>query len=682
MVLMRRWAVVCLLLAVPVVAGAQRKLTIAGGVFDDAQAQAIRAGFTPIADATVMAYRDSGDGIAGVDDPLVATARTNTAGLYVINVERPGAYWLVVDSSSLHAAPALAEQTFGPAGSLCARPDGSTASVPFEGVCVAGRTNNLVDRPSSAATAEHIALVTVKDNVTNVDFGFSFNIVTTTADGDHVQGSLRQFILNANAIEGANRMRFVPVMRAPQQRDPIVGMPLRWWTITLGSPLPELTDPSTVIDGTAYLYLSPPSAADANPGRFGEAAAIHFEEHLISRVEKPDLEIVATGTVGIVCGGTCGVRGLALHGVATSISAKADTRLEHLLIGAAPDNVDTDDGTIGIRIDKGVTAAANIIVSAQSRAGILVSPGARLDAERIEVRHCGVPEAGGGIEFLSNASSVRSSSITANRGGGVLVGSTDGSTPAVGNVIDGCSIANNQAGVVLNPGATRNVITRNDILWNRLGGVTISPYSATPPRENRISANRFDENGLRPIVLNLSTEDPNVLARGVGDCAHTASAANGGIAAPQLMSIGITGSGAARSVTIKGKACPGEIVEIYESYVTSGVREKTSSELPRIRPGSNKGETQDATSRDFWYPSIGEFNYIGATNTLPDGSFEAVLPYPEVAATPHDTKTADEVNVWASEVLPGAKASERAFSALAIDAAGNTSELTVRHRVD
>jgi hypothetical protein len=42
----------------------------------------------------------------------------------------------------------------------------------------------------------------------------------------------------------------------------------------------------------------------------------------------------------------------------------------------------------------------------------------------------------------------------------------------------------------------------------------------------------------------------------------------------------------------------------------------------------------------------------------------------------------DETSVWASEVLHGAAPADRAFSAIAIDAAGNTSEMSVRRQVD
>jgi hypothetical protein len=276
---------------------------------------------------------------------------------------------------------------------------------------------------------------------------------------------------------------------------------------------------------------------------------------------------------------------------------------------------------------------------------------------------------------------VRNSVISANPGAGIIIGSLDGSTPAQANTIDSSTISSNQAGVLFGPGSSRNVVTHNDIMWNRVGGVTSAPFETTPPRENRVSANRFDENGLRPIILNLGVENPNELSRSTSTCERIATAANNGISAPRLTDVRVQVDQAAARVTVRGKACPGQTVEIYQSYVTSGVRDE-SADLPRIRDERNERETLTNQQREMVLPSVGEFNYLGATTTAADGSFEASFPLPVVIATDSATRSREETNIWASEVLKGADPSDRAFSAIAIDAAGNTSEMSVRRRVD
>lgn len=656
---------------------AQAQLTIGGAVYEDRPALALRQHFTPLANVTVKLYRDGGDRVPGADDAAMGTATTNAAGVYSFRVRQAGDYWVAVDSRSIRG-DAWGEQTFGPSGALCGNPDGGARATYFEGACFGGRTI-ASDDASTLTTSEHVAGVTLRDTATNVDFAFSFDVVTALTDGERVQGSLRQYLLNANAIDGPNRMRFVPLQRAPEQRETTMGVPPRWWSIVFASPLPELTDDDTIVDGTAYNFLSPASVANVHPGRIGEQATIRPDERQIARQEKPELELVVTGPTGITCTGTCAVRALSIHGAATAIHFRAAARVEHVMIGAAPDGSVIPGGATGIRIDSGSTYARHVLVTSQSTTGIYVAAEGRLDAERLEIDRCGSQQTGGGIVLLSDGSSIRSSFVSANPGAGIVVGATDGSRPANGNTIDGNTISSNAAGVLLSPGSSRNVITRNDIMWNRLGGVTVAPFQTAAPRENRVSANRFDENGLRPIVLDVGAPEPNALQRSGETCSRADGTANSGIAPPRIESVHV----ASERVVVRGRACPGEIVELYQSYVTSGVREERAPEMPRIRAGEVASETRNTAARERSLPSIGEFNYLGATNTGADGAFEVAFPFPALIAAERTRLGIDEEqDIWAKEVMPGGTPEERAFSAIAIDAAGNTSEMSVRRRVD
>ncbi|MDQ3283400.1 MAG: right-handed parallel beta-helix repeat-containing protein [Acidobacteriota bacterium] len=678
-----RWAVV--LCAAFAAAGvrAESALVVAGGVFQDRAALAVRANFVPAPNVRVKLYRDNGDRVPNATDVPLASARTDASGVYVFRSIAPGDYWVAVDSHSF-AANAWPEQTFGPAGSLCAQPDGSSRTTWFEGACFGGRTA-ASDDANALATSEHVAFVSLRESATAVDFAFSYDAVTSTADGANVQGTLRQFIANANAVSGANSMRFVPIERATERTAADLGVPPRWWTITLASPLTELTDPDTTIDGTAYNFLSPASKSDVNPGRYGESATIKSDVPIVPRLEKPELDIALAGTDGLVCATRCGIRAVALHGATNAVVARNGVRFEHVLVGATPDVLPSAPfGTTGVQIEKGLAIARQLLVTAQTRAGIIIGREAQLDAENLDVTRCGDPARGAGVLLLSDGSTIRSSTIASNPGVGILIGSPDGSAPANGNTIDGCTIAGNQAGVIFGPGSSRNVVTRNDIMWNRLGGVTSAPFenASLAPRENRLSANRFNENGLRPIVLNLAAENPNELARGAESCERIATAANGGIPVPVITAVNVMAEGNAARVTIRGRACPGEVVELYQSFVTSGVREKRP-ELPRIRDEKKEGrETIGNQQRAFALPSIGEFNYLGVANTAADGTFEATFPLPLLTQNKVIQGEMEETNIWASQVLPGAQPSERAFSAIAIDPAGNTSEMSVRRLVE
>ena len=664
--MVNRWVAFAVAVAVPAIALAQGKV-IGGGVYEDRPALALRNGFTPLAGVGVKLYRD------GV---LVASTTTKKDGLYAFRGNQDGTYQVAVDSRTIHGG-AWAEQTFGPAGSLCARPEGATVTIQAEGPCFGGRSGN-ADDASALATSEHVAAVTLGGPVSSLDFAFSFDAVTST-NGEKTQGSFRQFVDNANALPGPNRMRFVPLARAPEQRDPTMGVPPRWWTITLGAQLPALSDADTVIDGTAYSFVAPSSVANIHPGRIGEAPAIKPEDMKPSRQQKPELELVVTGSEGIACGARCGLRALSLRGTAIGIALRADARVEHVMIGVSPDAVPAPSrGTVGLQIERGLTIARHVTVSSQSNVGIAVGPDGRLDGDHLDVSRCGEPLSGAGVVLLSNGSTIRSSNIAANPGAGIVVGAIDGSRAVSGNVIDGSTISSNQAGVVLSPGASRNVVSRNDLMWNRLGGVTVAPFDKAAPTENRLSANRYDENGVRPIVLNLAA-DPNSLAR-AGTCERVAGAANTGISAPVIGSAQLTSDAGGYRVTIRGRACPGQVVEVYQSYATSSVRER-ALDMPRIR--ANEEESVTNQSRQLSLPSIGEFNYLGAATTSADGAFEATFPFAVVSPTEVDSEDADSAtDVWAREVLEGADPTERAFSAIAIDPAGNTSEMSVRRQID
>ncbi len=681
----RRWAVVLCAVIAPLCASAQRGLVIAGGVFEDRMALAVRSHFAGAANVTVRLHRDGGDRVPSADDAPVATTKTNREGMYTFSVERPGEYWVVVDSRTIGGTSgAWAEQTFGPAGSLCAHPNGSTRSTVYEGSCFAGRSAARSDDASSLATSEHLALVTLTDGLTGVDFAFSFDAVVHTADGPGIQGSFRQFLENANARPGPNHMRFVPLVPPAEQRDTVMGVPPHWWTITATAALPDLRDEGTVVDGTPYNFLSAASITNPNPGRLGEQPTFQADEPQIARIDKPDFELIVTGEEGLVCTAGCAITRIAIHGAPITLALRADARLEHVMVGTAPDaDIALTPGSVGVQIERGTTVMRYSLVAQQTRAGVIVASGARLDGERLDVSRCGDPQTGGGIVLLSDGSVVRSSNIATNPGAGVIIGAPDGSASANGNTIDGCTISGNQAGVVLSPGAMRNVITRNEVMWNRLGGVTIIPVKDAPiPRENRFSANRFNENGLRPIILTLDVDDPNQLLRGTERCERDPKLANGGISPPRVTEVVVSEDEGVTRATVRGTACPGEIVEIYQSFVTSGVREKTATDLPQVRGEKISRESITNQEREMALPSIGEFNYLGATNTAPDGTFEATFPLPVVVPMTAVSKSIEETSIWASQVLPGSRPEDRAFSATAIDAAGNTSEMSIRRKVD
>ena len=300
--------------------------TISGTVFVDLAGDGLLDGDTNINDrgqtgdqwrassVIVHLFEDSdSDGELDSSDKHLAldfttNSKTTNDGRYEFNVT-DGKYFIVVESRSVRwkfynypPASVWAEQTYGPKGGFCN--DGAWGSVKLAaaGSCYGGRRGNFDDGTSSDGVtilsdltdAEHVALVEVNENnVTNIDFGFSFNVVTN--DEDTGQGSLRQFIENANEIRNTkkskNKMRFVPAVPLKNGNS--------WWSINLASKLPDIEDEATTINGIAYNFDG--SIRDENSGTISggtklgtgvDALADSGDEPTLDAFNKPELEII------------------------------------------------------------------------------------------------------------------------------------------------------------------------------------------------------------------------------------------------------------------------------------------------------------------------------------------------------------------------------------------------------
>ena len=272
---------------------------------------------------------------------LVAHTTTDANGAYNFGVSGDGEYYVVVDSKTVPPSSfngtysqgdVWAEQTYGAGGSWGGAEcdlDGDPNTAPVvrssPGVCFGGRHGDASDDASVLASAEHVARVNVNGaDVTGVDFGFSFNVVTNTSDQDDdagesrtAQGSLRQFIQNANAISGANAMRFVPAVPANQGA---------WWSVDVQSnnALPAITDGETVIDGTAYDLADGTSVRNANAGYYSRnCTTVGVDQVPFTPIPLPELEVVGNDTVnwvfkvdtiGSVSAANIAIRNLAVFG--------------------------------------------------------------------------------------------------------------------------------------------------------------------------------------------------------------------------------------------------------------------------------------------------------------------------------------------------------------------------------
>ncbi len=289
--------------------------TISGHIYEDLNGDGDPSDKKALENVVVKLYDSSGTELE--------TAVTNAKGEFSFSVSANGDYYIAVDSKSIlpsagfnsgyNQSDVWAEQTYGPAGSYCDK-DANSSTDPLElskaDVCFGGKNGNKSDGLNDGngnydfTKAEHVAKVTVSDSdVSGLDFGFSFNVVTNVNDTDEdpnnsrtCQGCFRQFIQNANAISGQNTLRFVPTVQANKTN---------YWSITTDrrmsdsdpystdntEPIFRIEDKDTTIDGTAYSYKDGTTIVDKNSGTIAGKTVGYLNTCSIDAFSKPELEI-------------------------------------------------------------------------------------------------------------------------------------------------------------------------------------------------------------------------------------------------------------------------------------------------------------------------------------------------------------------------------------------------------
>jgi len=543
--------------------------TISGTIFEDVNGDAQNADFTGRGGVTVRLFRDGGDGLAnGADDAYVTFATTNASGQYTFAAQPSGTYWVVVDSRSVTPAAGAAagstwaEQTYGVAGALT-----SSGVLGASGANYGGRnaatSDNSTNLAASLATSDHITRVTLAgSNVTGVDSAFSFNVVTnvrgdgTDDDGLNArlqQGSLNQFIRNANAITGANAMRFVPAVVANQ-----VSGADNWWQIDVTSALPQITGADTEIDGTAYASADGITVLDTNSGSIGAGGTVGTgadgvsgtgDETLLAPVARPELEIHDAAGVAIGIGldvnaANARIQDLSIWGFGTGVAPGAPigdivvrdvsgTVIQNDVIGTdAHDFVDPGPGARGA--GPGIFVAAgdggivqNNLIGFNGFAGIHLAPiGNPTNNWQII-----------GNEFRGNAQDnsvydavnlngvggntiVRGNLITANQGPGIDVVNASGTVTIDDNTVSNNAIAAGaeQSGIDIRGGTAATTILHNIVTGNTGSGVIVAGAGANAT----ISQNSIYGNSGAPglgidLVPAAATVGNGVTANDAGD---------------------------------------------------------------------------------------------------------------------------------------------------------------------
>ena len=311
-------------------------------------------------------------------DQRIASTRTDASGTFVFALgsaaapaavppapRRPGAgetagetpapqtYTVVVDSRTIHRDAWAEEMTPSPGG----------------------RRAGVDDDASTLATAEHVRSVTIAESpIDGIDFGFSLGAVTHT--GDTGQGSLRQFIENANLVPGENAMHYL-------------GPPA---TLVVAAPLPRITG--------AIVIAGRPS-----PDEIGSVARVGESEIPLRNPSRGELTIDFNGAaIGIDAAADLTLRDVTLVGATTHVRAASRLTMDNVVIGTL---LGPRDAT-GVEVAGQATVRRTFITGMQ-RDGIVVGDRGSIDAEDLEISDSGrglvVPSAGSRVRrslFLLN----------------------------------------------------------------------------------------------------------------------------------------------------------------------------------------------------------------------------------------------------------------------------------------
>lgn len=392
-------------------------------------------------------------------------------------------------------------------------------------------------------------VLTTNGGVSNVDFGASTDVVTNTdASG---QGSLAQFITNANNILGTRTMRFIPSAQPNQTSGSN-----KWWQINQGSTaLPALIDTNTTIDGRAWNNTDGVTQLDTNPGVIS-GATVGTVNYPIADYKKPELEIVgdarASGGTALltVTANNSTIANLGLNSTSNYPSTASSFILQNSGI-----DISVKDNLMGVNVATGANYATRPQNTIQINYGLALNTSGSLrhnymssnDARGMSLVNTVTLTAGdwaieendgpsAGVVFGAGTAriSVRHNNMpNAWLDAAAVIGASGGYHTLTENTISGGS-------GVMALGGPQNRITKNKI-QNATGsnpGVSVGNLSTG----NYISQNSFSGNGGNSIDLNTDGVSENALLGCITLSPELLSLANVGQARPTLSNAKLNGS--------------------------------------------------------------------------------------------------------------------------------------------
>ena len=381
------------------------------------------SGTGPVAAARIELYDAAGN--------FKSAVTTDATGSYVFDGWAAGLYSVrAVHASVLSTRPGsvtglLAVQTYrsdATTGSAVAVTDRVGGEVPARADAAANTTNAALATLTTATTvAQSVTPATLGNaDVSGMDFGFNFDTIVNANETG--AGSLRQFIVNANALgnSGLAQSGLTAGLETSvfMVSDGVAHLGMRAGLanlitsgsvrVTLSSALPALSDPSTRIDGSTQTT----NVGETNPQTLGGSVTVGVDGLATTTLNGPEVELRGSGSIAI---------GLDLQGNDQSV-----LNVAVLGFGTVPGN----DGSAAIRVGASATRARIERCVLGSTALSFTDPGVALRVKGDVVRVLG-----------GDAGSVRDCLIGYANGSGIaFTAGSDGWT------VDGVNVFSNTLG--------------------------------------------------------------------------------------------------------------------------------------------------------------------------------------------------------------------------------------------
>ena len=654
---------------------------ISGSVFEDfnygggaGRARGIAAGSNRPA-ARVELYDAAGG--------FISFTATDLAGAYAFPGLAPGSYSVRVVSASVSSSRAgyfaglLPVQTFrtdAASGVALSVTDHVGGEIPALVDAGDGATN-LAALTTATTTAQSLTLVTVGAvDVAGVDFGFSFNVVVNVNDSG--QGSLRQFVLNSNAlgnaglaIQGQTLGRDVSVFIIS---DGLAHAGLRAGIASLlsvagvaviapVSALPAITAADTSVDGTTQTA----NVGNTNAVVLGTVGTVGVDGLALNTVAGPEVEIRDSGT--LACGlhiqaANAVVRGLAIHGFGTAtgqagvcVDAFPGALIENNVLGSSAtlfaDPGPAQRNQAGVYSGGGINGTVqNNLIGFGRVTGVYLNTGtAGWTITGNQIRDSGMDTADGdGITINAGTTNTSIGNlITGSSSQGFVVTVA----PANGNVFTNNTVTGNgvgtpsglvqSTGITLRAGATSTVLDRNVIRANYGAGVQANNGSTG----TRMTRNSFADNGTitarnggvatGQIGIDLNSPTDNINFGGnlglppfptLNDLGDADTGGNGLLNFPVLVSAALFGG----NLSLRGHALAGSVIELFiASPDPTGFGEGTTYSITLTEGGTGAGVNDPYADTDPGTSTYGPGPVNGiAQGTDTTNRFAFTLPVP------------------------------------------------------